>query len=138
MTAGAIDERPRRDPFAHVTAAGWGRGVNALVRIARMALRHPWQAGLAIGATFVAASLQLWIPRLLGRAVDQTQAAVGGGGAAQAALWTTALTLLGVSVLRGLFTMVQNYFGESVGHHRRLRAAARVLREGPAAELRLP
>ena len=117
MTAGAIDERPRRDPFAHVTAAGWGRGVNVLVRIARMALRHPWQAGLAIGATFVAASLQLWIPRLLGRAVDQTQAAVGGGGAAQAALWTTALTLLGVSVLRGLFTMVQNYFGESVGHH---------------------
>ena len=101
-------------------AAGWGRGVNALVRIARMTLRHPWQSGAAIGATFVAAALQLAIPRLLGRAVDQTQAVVTGGGgaaAAEAALWTTALTLFVVSVFRGLFTMVQNYYGESVGHH---------------------
>ncbi|MFO1209756.1 MAG: ABC transporter ATP-binding protein [Amaricoccus sp.] len=110
----------REDSLAHVKAAGWGRGVNALVRITRMNLRHPWQAGAAIGATFVAAALQLAIPRLLGHAVDQTQAVVSGGaaaGAAEAALWTTALTLLAVSVFRGLFTMVQNYYGESVGHH---------------------
>ena len=60
------------------------------------------------------------IPRLLGRAVDQTQVAIAGGdagAAAETALWSTALLLLGVSVLRGLFTMVQNYYGESVGHH---------------------
>ena len=29
----------------------------------------------------------------------------------------TALLLLGASVLRGLFTMLQNYYAESVGHH---------------------
>ena len=72
----------REDSLAHVKAAGWGRGVNALVRIARMTLRHPWQSGAAIGATFVASALQLTIPRLLGHAVDQTQAVVTGGGGA--------------------------------------------------------
>ncbi|TCR76776.1 ATP-binding cassette subfamily B protein [Rhizobium sp. BK376] len=60
------------------------------------------------------------IPRLLGHAVDQTQTAFAGGAAgqaAEAALWTTALLLLFVSIFRGLFTMVQNYFSEAVGHH---------------------
>ena len=38
------------------------------------------------------------------------------GAATEHALWTTALTLLVVSVLRGVFTMSQNYYGEAVGH----------------------
>ncbi|WP_198175574.1 ABC transporter ATP-binding protein [Rhizobium sp. NXC14] len=106
--------------MALATAAGWGRGLYTLVRITVMAFRHPWQAGFAIGATLIASTFQLMIPRLLGRAVDHTQMAMGGGAdgqAAQDALLTTALLLLGSSVLRGLFTMVQNYFSESVGHH---------------------
>ncbi len=106
--------------LAHVEAAGWGRGLNILVRIIRMTLRHPFQVSLAIGSTLVAATLQLIIPRLLGIAVDQTQTAFAGGSAgeaAEAALWTTAMILLLVSVLRGLFTMLQNYFAESVGHN---------------------
>ena len=37
-------------------------------------------------------------------------------GSAGAALMTTALILLVVSVLRGLFTLLQNYYGEAVGH----------------------
>lgn len=85
-----------------------------------MNLRHPWQVTFAIGATIIAATLQLLIPQLLGRAVDQTQAAFGGGSAgaaAESALLTSAILLLLVSVLRGLFTMAQNYFAESVGHH---------------------
>jgi ATP-binding cassette, subfamily B, multidrug efflux pump len=103
--------------FAHVTAAGWGKGVGTLLRISRMALRHPWQVAIAMVATFLAAGMQLLIPRLLGDAVDQAQGLVAGGAAAQDALWTTAMVLLGVSVLRGLFTMLQNYYGEAVGHH---------------------
>ncbi|MBB4576508.1 ATP-binding cassette subfamily B protein [Rhizobium lentis] len=106
--------------MALATAAGWGRGLFTLVRITVMAFRHPWQAGFAIGATLIASTFQLMIPRLLGQAVDHTQMAMGGGAAGQAAqdaLLTTALLLLGASVLRGLFTMVQNYFSESVGHH---------------------
>lgn len=85
-----------------------------------MNLRHPVQVTLAIVATFIAASLQLLIPRLLGDAVDQTQAVLTGGPGsvdAQTALTITAVILLSVSILRGLFTMLQNYFAESVGHH---------------------
>lgn len=106
--------------MALATAAGWGRGLFTLVRITMMAFRHPWQSGFAIGATLVASTFQLMIPRLLGQAVDHTQMAMSGGAAGQAAqdaLLTTALLLLGASVLRGLFTMVQNYYSEAVGHH---------------------
>ena len=120
MNASNIEVAQRRDDLlALIKAAGCGRSVNALVRIARMALRHPWQAGIAIASTLVAAALQLAIPRLLGHAVDLTQrvVSVNAGAAAHADLWNTALILFGVSLLRGLFTMVQNYLGESVGHH---------------------
>lgn len=89
-----------------------------MVRITLFSLRHYWQASLAIGATIVASVLQLMIPRLLGHAVDQAQNAlsVAAEGAQQALMWT-ALTLLGVSVARGVFTLIQNYYSESVGHH---------------------
>lgn len=120
----------RRDAFsktysadkglAHAQAAGWGRGLSALKRITHMTLRHPWQVAIAIVSTFVAASLQLLIPQLLGRAVDQTQTVVTGGeagAAAETALLVTALTLFGVAIARGIFTLLQNYFAESVGHH---------------------
>ena len=88
------------------------------MRIALFSLRHYWQAGIAIGATIVAAILQLSIPRLLGNAVDQAQnvLSTAAEGAQQALIWT-ALTLFAVSVARGLFTLLQNYFSESVGHH---------------------
>src|SRR5690606_40880914 len=108
-----------RNSFAHVEAAGWGQGLGTLMRITRMTLRHPWQVTIAIGSTVVAATLQLSIPQLLGRAVDETQIVMTGGtagAAAESALWLTAMLLLGASVLRGLFTMLQNYFAESVGH----------------------
>ena len=72
---------------------------------------------MAIGATFVAAGLQLAIPRLLGRAVDQTQGVLDAVAGADTSLKQTALILLAVSAFRGIFTMLQNYFGESVGHH---------------------
>ncbi|WP_309086485.1 ABC transporter ATP-binding protein [Chelativorans sp.] len=121
MTSEAIGSATKpRNSLAHVKAAGWGKGLNTLARITRMNLRHPWQVAFAIGSTIIAATLQLLIPQLLGRAVDQTQAAFAGGEAgaiAEQALWISALLLLLVSTLRGLFTMSQNYFAEAVGHH---------------------
>lgn len=111
----------REASLAHVNAAQWGRGVSTLIRITRMTLRHPWQVAIAIGATFVAATLQLFIPRLLGQAVDQARGVLtsvdGSQGEAEHALLMTALILLAISVGRGIFTMLQNYYGESVGHH---------------------
>ncbi len=69
---------------------------------------------LAIGATLLAGIFQLFVPQYVGQAVDQVQgllagaAGVGAKEAARNALLHTALLLMGVSVLRGLFTMVQN------------------------------
>lgn len=106
--------------LALVKATGWGKGFSILTRITVMAFRHPWQASFAIGATLVASAFQLMIPQFLGRAVDKTQVVLKGGDAGQAAqdaLLTTAVMLLGASVLRGLFTLVQNYYSEAVGHH---------------------
>lgn len=108
----------RGKSFVHVAEASWGKGLSTLLRIVRMTLRHPWQVAITIISTFIAATLQLFIPRLLGRAIDHAQGVLtaGAGPAAEHALWNTALTLLVVSILRGLFTMAQNYYGEAVGH----------------------
>ena len=92
-----------------------------LLRIARMALRYRWRMAVAIGATIAAAIFQLLVPQFVGAAVDHAQGSLaagpGGDDAARAALTVAALALLGSSVMRGLFTMVHNYMGESVGQH---------------------
>ena len=108
----------RGESFAHVAEVSWGKGLSTLLRITRMTLRHPWQVAVTILSTFIAATLQLFIPRLLGQAIDQAQGVMvqGASAAAEHALWTTALVLFAVSMLRGFFTMLQNYFGEAVGH----------------------
>ena len=120
MSTAGVEGATRRDnPFAHVAAIELSKGVSTLWRIVRLNLRHPWQVTIAIVATFVAASLSLAIPRLLGQAVDQARGVLSAGDAGQAAssaLWTTALLLLVISVLRGVFTLIQNYYSESVGH----------------------
>ena len=110
--------RSRGDARAHVAAAHAGKNHGPLTRITLYSFRHPWQATAAIGATIIAAVLQLLIPRLLGHAVDQAQGILttAGDGAEQALLYTALLLLL-VSVARGFFTLLQNYYSESVGHH---------------------
>jgi len=113
----AIGSAERRETsFAHVKATHLGRGLGTIWRIVRLTLRHPWQVSIALASTVVAASFQLWIPRLLGQAVDQAHGVLLREGG-EAALWTTALILLGASVMRGLFTLLQNYYAEAVGHH---------------------
>jgi ATP-binding cassette subfamily B multidrug efflux pump len=118
ITLKAGRERSRGDARDHVAAAHAGKGMGPLKRITLFSLRHPVQATLAIGATIIASVLQLTIPRLLGQAIDQAQniLVIAGEGAEQALAWT-AVTLLVVAVARGFFTLVQNYYSESVGHH---------------------
>ena len=118
--AGSSGQRgavPRDDAFAHVAAAESGKGLPTLWRIMVLSLRQPWQVAVTLIATFIATSMTLSIPRLLGRAVDEAAGIVDGAVDAQGALMVTALLLLGASVGRGVFTMVQNYWGEAVGHH---------------------
>jgi ATP-binding cassette subfamily B protein len=91
------------------------RGLGAVARITRMTFHYPVRVGLALATTVAAALMQLSIPFILGRAVDQTQA-MAGTDADPETLVAIALTLLAVSVARGLFALVQNYSAESVGH----------------------
>jgi ATP-binding cassette subfamily B multidrug efflux pump len=90
-------------------------GLGAIARITRMSFRYPVRAGLALASTVAAVLMQLWIPVLLGRAVDQTQA-VAAAGAEPETLYQIAVLLFLASVGRGFFTLIQNYTAESVGH----------------------
>ncbi|MEM7123948.1 MAG: ABC transporter ATP-binding protein [Pseudomonadota bacterium] len=92
-----------------------------LMRITAMAFRHPWRMALAMTATVLAGLFMLFVPQYLGEAVDQANSLLAGADDtssrdfAKAALFQTAMLLLGVSILRGVFTMIQNYHGEAVG-----------------------
>ena len=91
-----------------------------LWRIVRIALRNRVRVALAIAATLCATAFQLMIPRFLGNAVDGALGLLGEASvspeAARDALFVAAMLLLGASVLRGGFTLIQNYAGESIGH----------------------
>jgi len=119
--------------FRRTAAVDRQVGLGAVARITRMTFRYPFRVSLALAATVAAAVLQLSIPVILGRAVDQTQA-MAGADVDRGALIAIALSLLAVSVARGLFTLVQNYAAESVGH-----ALARDLRNAVYEKIqRLP
>lgn len=95
---------------------------SVLMRITAMAFRYKARMAVAIGATILAGTFQLFVPQYLGQAVDQARgilgdAAVGAADRAVAedALFSTAMLLLIVAVARGFSTMMQNYQGEAVG-----------------------
>ncbi len=104
----------------HGHRAAVGFDPRSLRRITAMALRYRWRMLLAVTATALTAATQIVIPTLIGTAVDQARglldAAADSEAAVQAGLVSTAGLLLGVAVLRGVFTMTQNYLGESIGH----------------------
>lgn len=113
--------RPARpvEVMAPTDTVDWRKGLATMWRVTRYAAETPWQVLTALLATLIASALQLAIPRLLGGAVDQTQAVLAGASRdmAESALWTAALLVLAVSSLRGIFATLQNYYSEAVGHH---------------------
>ena len=112
---------PQRQPLEVMAVAdvkSWRAGLLTLWRVTEIAFLTPWKALFAVLATLVSSALQLILPWLLGRAIDQTQRlAAGDGEAARAALMIIAVEVLVVSALRGVFTTFQNYFSEAVNHH---------------------
>jgi ATP-binding cassette subfamily B protein len=105
-----------RDIEAYIRASEAGRGKKVLWRIFMLTLRYPWQVAITLVATLLAVGLQLAIPRLLGQAVDRAEGVIDGSAGAEAGLWFIAIVLLVTAIGRGVFTMLQNYFGEAVGH----------------------
>ncbi|CAN0497527.1 unnamed protein product, partial [Discosporangium mesarthrocarpum] len=101
--------------FRRTSTVDRQQSLDAVTRITRMAFRYPIRAGLALAATVAAVLMQLSIPVILGRAVDQTQA-VAAAKAEPETLYGIAVLLFLASVGRGIFTLIQNYTAESVGH----------------------
>ena len=64
MVTDQASAKRRAHAFSHVAKASWGKGVGTLWRIARLNLRHPWQVTICIVSTFIAATLQLFVPRM--------------------------------------------------------------------------
>ncbi len=98
------------------TARGAHGSAGTLLRITRIAFQKPWWVAISFASTLVAATLQLTIPIILGIAVDQTQGALDATEGARNALLQTAALLFVMSMMRGVFTTLQNYYGEAVGH----------------------
>ena len=110
MTA-ASDPGVTEDTEYNIDVSKLDTGV--LWRITKMAFRHRWRMALAIVATIAAGFFQLFVPQFLGQAVDQSYSllrnATQDREAAEAALLTTALFLLGAASLRGVFTICLLY-----------------------------
>ena len=88
-------------------------------RIFKLAAKRRVRLALAAVTIVAAGFFQLLIPQYLGDAVDGAVMLLGSASAspeeARDALYGTALLLLGASVLRGLFTLIHNYCGETLG-----------------------
>ena len=118
LTALEYTQRRPLEVMAVADAHTWRGGLNTLWRMTVIAWATPWQFSFAMIATLMSATMQLIIPRLLGRAIDQTQLLTSGDAeSAKSALLMTALLVLVVSFIRGVFTTFQNYYSEAVNHH---------------------
>ena len=94
--------------------------LDVLARIVRIALHYPVRVSIAVSATLLSSVFQLFIPRYVGKAVDHAQGLLDQSGATQGdietALLIAGMMIIGLSILRGSFAVIQNYFGESVDH----------------------
>ena len=111
-----LNNEPRAQQFVD----GKKLELGLLIRISKMGFCHWWRMTIALSATVLACIFQLFIPRYVGNSVDYAQGLLGPNNAleidAEAALWSAASMIVIFSVLRGLFTMLQNYHGEAIGH----------------------
>jgi ATP-binding cassette, subfamily B, multidrug efflux pump len=99
------------------TGSGIGWMPHALARLSRYALRYRFQCVLALSSALAATALNLLMPHLLGRAIDQAHQLLTAGGSASQTLWISAGALIAAASLRGLATGAQGYLGESIAQH---------------------
>jgi ATP-binding cassette subfamily B protein len=98
-----------------------GSDAAVLWRIFKLAAEQRGRLALAVFGILVAAFFQLKIPQYLGDAVDGAVGLLGSAAVstdiAKDGLYTAAWLILGASILRGCFTLLHNYCGETLGHH---------------------
>ena len=111
-----LNNTPRAEQFAEGNKLELG----LLLRITKMGFAHSARMFVALSATIAACVFQLFIPRYVGDAVDYAQGLLLDTSRVavdpQTALWSAAYMIILFSILRGLFTMLQNYHGEAIGH----------------------
>jgi ATP-binding cassette subfamily B protein len=109
-----------RDDFAPFEAARVDvrKAPATLRRIAVLGLEHPWRLTFAALAIIAANVFALWVPKLLGAAVDHAGALLAHGpahaDAARTALFQTGLLILVAGLMRGLLTALFGYQSEYV------------------------
>ena len=79
-----------------------------------MAFAHKRLIAAAYLATIGAATAYLLLPKLIGRAVDDIAEVGRTGEVPQGTILVAVLSILGLSVLRGVLSFAQTYFGESL------------------------
>jgi ATP-binding cassette subfamily B multidrug efflux pump len=85
-----------------------------LLRIVGLIRRHRWQLFIAYACTVGATAAYILLPRYFGKAIDKIAESVQGGDVSEGAILTIALTILGLSVIRGALSYGQQYLAESL------------------------
>ena len=114
----SVSRPPLRGAAEDSASIDMSAAPRVLRRIIGLALRYRGLTALAIGCSVGAALFSLTLPKLFGHAVDQAHQLLTGGAAdadaAQGALLTTALLVIGAASLRGLLTGYGGYVAEQV------------------------
>jgi len=72
--------------------------VEILARIVRIVLHYPVRVAIAISATLLSSTFQLFIPRYVGKAVDQAQGLLGKSGSTPGEI-ENALLIAGLMII---------------------------------------
>ena len=105
-------------PYSELKLQSSNTASGTYVRIIKMGIKYKIQMFFGIIAIFLAAGFQLWIPILIGKAVESVSIIISeSNDITRENLTITGLLLLFASSMRGLFTGLYNYMGESIGQH---------------------
>ena len=88
--------------------------MDAILRIARMALHHKWRLRAAYTCMLGATVAFLLLPRYVGKAIDQIAEVYSNGEISESAILEIVLVILGLMTVRGVLSFGQNYLGESL------------------------
>ena len=85
-----------------------------ILRIMGIAMRHRWRVAGAYVCTIGATVAYLFLPRLIGNAVDEIAKFFTEGDYSEGTLISIVLVIFGLSVVRGVLSYGQTYLGESL------------------------
>ena len=86
-------------------------------RIVKMAFSRRKEMTAAYAAMIGATTAYLFLPHLFGQAIDQIDAMLRGGNVPLQALLTIVGVIIGLSIVRGVLSFFQNYFGEAMSQY---------------------